>query len=280
MSAILSVTAGIANQRPPLPRAVIQIQSYRNHLLTALPPRKEPGDYATITNTSVYRAVLQTLMTNSNISENLTNEYLRSFDSQTAVLINGFSAEYTKGAFPLPQTYIVSWMLTGHNIYIASNEFIAYLEAQLAILVPHRSGDFELSADRISITKDLAKTALRSALESYGNTVLVAFDSDIRVFEITQDAGKIRVEAARRDLVVRIELHKGAKFGLLRDTVSDWNRERLNENTQPVLIGVVDHTIDSSAKLQTAIAKAKSDFWSRACGDEPDRVEVCPKTHD
>lgn len=179
-----------------------------------------------------------------------------------------------------PPSNVYSWMLTGHNTYIASNEFIAYLEAQLAILVPHRSGDFQLSADKIPIVKDLAKTALRSALESHGNTVLVAFDSDIRVFEITQDAGKLRVDAARRDLVVRIELHKGAKFGLLKDSVTDWNRERLNEDTKQVLIGVVDYTINTSGKLQTAITKAKSDFWSHACGDEADRVDVCPKIHD
>lgn len=178
-----------------------------------------------------------------------------------------------------PPSNAYDWILTGHNIYIASNEFIAYLEAQLAILVPHRLGDFQLAADRVTIQKDLAKTALRSALESHGNTVLVAFDSDIQVFEITQAAGQIRIDADRRDLVVRIDLHKGSKFGLLKDSVTDWNRERLNEDTKQVLIGVVDYTIDTSAKLQTAIAKARSDFWSHACGDETDRVDVCPKTH-
>lgn len=68
--------------------------------MTALPPRKEPGDYATIINTAVYRSVLQALMETSNISDGLTQQYLLSFDTQTAVMINKFSAEYTKGTFP------------------------------------------------------------------------------------------------------------------------------------------------------------------------------------
>lgn len=171
-------------------------------------------------------------------------------------------------------------MLTNHNKYIASSDFIAYLEAQLAVLVPHRVGDFQLLADRITIHKDLAKTALRSELDSHSNTVIVAFNSDVLVFEITQAAGQIRLEAAGRDLRERIEGHRGTKLVLLKDSVNDWNRQKLNTDTQPVLTGVVDYTIDTSPKLTTAIAKAKTDFWSHASGDEADRVEVCLKTHD
>lgn len=92
----VTVAVVVANLDPP-PHAATQIQAYKNFLLTALPPRKEPGDYATIINTSVYRIALLTLMTSSNVSETLINEYLLSFDTQTAALINAFSAEYTKG---------------------------------------------------------------------------------------------------------------------------------------------------------------------------------------
>lgn len=171
-------------------------------------------------------------------------------------------------------------MLTNHNIYIASNDFIKYLEDQLAVLVPHRLGDFKLLADVLLIHKDLAKTALRSMLDSHGDSVLSVFDSEMLAFEITQAAGTIRVEAARRSLFEGIELHRGMKFSLLKDAVGEWNKEKLNKDTEPVLAGVVDYSIDTIAKLRTAVDKGKVDFWSHACGDEADKVEVRPKLHD
>lgn len=117
-------------------------------------------------------------------------------------------------------------------------------------------------------------------LDSHGDSVLSTFDSDIRIFEITQETGRIYVEAARRDLFEGIELHRSTKFSLLKDAVGEWNRERLNKVTGPVLTGVVDYSIDTIAKLRTSVEKARVDFWSHACGDEVDKVEVCLKFHE
>lgn len=184
----------------------------------------------------------------------------------------------TQEALSLP-SIIYSWMLTNHNKYIAAVAFITYLDGELAIIVPHKVGDFQLAADKIRIHKDLAKTELRSLLDSQGNNVLATFDNDIMVFAITQNAGQVRIDSSRRDLVEKIEGHRGTKLILLQDAVNDWNREKLNLDTQPVLMGVVDFTIDTTPKLQTAITRAKTEFWSHTSGDEADRVYVCLKTH-
>lgn len=179
-----------------------------------------------------------------------------------------------------PPSIVYSWMLTNYNKYIAAVAFITFLDGELAVMVPHKVGDFQLLADKIRIHKDLAKTELRSLLDSQSSNVLAMFDNDILVFAITQNAGQIRIDSARRDLVERIEGHRGTKLVLLQDAVNDWNREKLNTDTQPVLTGVVDFTIDTTPKLQTAITRAKTEFWSHTSGDEADRVEVCLKTHD
>lgn len=170
-------------------------------------------------------------------------------------------------------------MLTNHNKYIAAIAFITYLTGELAIMVPHKLGDFQLSADKIRIHKDLAKTELRSLLDSQSSNVLATYDNDVLIFAITQNAGQIRIDSARRDLIEKIEGHRGTKLILLQDAVNDWNREKVNVDTQSVLTGVVDFTIDTNQKLQTAITRARTEYWSHSSGDEADRVEVCLKTH-
>lgn len=170
-------------------------------------------------------------------------------------------------------------MLTNHNKYIAAVAFIAYLDGELDLIVPHKLGDFQLLADQITIHKDLAKTELRSLLDSQTSQVLATFDNDMLVFAITQDAGQLRIDGARRDLEKRVDGHRGTKLALLQDAVNKWNRERLNVDTQPVLTAVVDFTIDTIAKLETAITRARAEYWGHASGDEADKVLVCLKTH-
>lgn len=109
--------------------------------------------------------------------------------------------------------------------------------------------------------------------------MLATFDSDVKRFDVTQEAGILRLESARRDLYEKIEAHRSSKLALLQDAVNDWNREELNTATAPVFTGVVDFTIDTSAKLATEISKARSNFLIAGCGDNEDKEEVLP-THD
>lgn len=68
--------------------------------MTALTPRKEPGDYNTLIDRTVYRTVLQVLMATSNISEGLTQYYLLQFETRTVPMISKFSDDYSKGTVP------------------------------------------------------------------------------------------------------------------------------------------------------------------------------------
>lgn len=141
-------------------------------------------------------------------------------------------------------------------------------------------GDFKLRADSIKIDKNVAKAALVSQLDSIANSVLATFDSDVMRFEITQEPGRTRLETARRTLLENINTHRLSKYTLLKDAVDEWNRTTLNADTAPVITGVVDFTIDTTAKLTTAISRAKDTFWAHACGDESEKLEVPPETND
>lgn len=86
--------------RYPLSRTETQIQLYQNHLRNSLKPQKEPGNFGTIIDDSVYRNALQTQMESSHVGESLARTYLLDFDSQTSALKDEFRDDYQKGFCP------------------------------------------------------------------------------------------------------------------------------------------------------------------------------------
>jgi hypothetical protein len=104
--------------------------------------------------------------------------------------------------------------------------------------------------------------------------VLAQFDIDVFRFGVTQSSGKIRIDAARADLAEQLKAHSDSKFNLLEAAITEWNRERLNEDTEPVINGVVEYTINNVSKLATEISYAKTRFLSHSSGDDNDKTKV------
>jgi hypothetical protein len=153
-------------------------------------------------------------------------------------------------------------------------EFLDYLDNELDKIVAQRLAYFKLEADSVTICTTLLKSSLVSQLDGYKASTLNDFETSVKKFKATQDDCTIRVDNARRKLTDSTDKQKRSTLLLLAAVVEDSNRETLNKYANPVLAGVVDNILNTAAKLQTAIQKAKTSYFGEAYGQKDEQETV------
>ena len=153
-------------------------------------------------------------------------------------------------------------------------EFKAYLDSHIPHAIRASRKNFVKLADKTTIDSSLSKPTYKSLLDQYRAQVVAKFKEDIRPLGLSQDPGPYSVQLYAEQLSDKIMADRKFRLNSLDMKIDKYNRTLLNDITHDVLVKVADYGITTVTQLNTAIDKAKEEFYSRAHGELDDKNKV------
>ncbi|KAE8150396.1 hypothetical protein BDV25DRAFT_139881 [Aspergillus avenaceus] len=229
-----------------------QIDAYKKRFNDAVRPHKDPGSYDTIANASSYRSALEQRLMIQGVKGGTKYEALGDFDRQVQSLQGAFRDGYDT----------------------ATTNFLNFVSSSVKTIANNVRLGLPNLFQSIKADHDVTLSDLNTDLHSKETDVLSDFDNKVKDLGLVLENAKQHAESCRFELERDLKLLGESKHSERVSAVNDHNRQKLNHYVNQVKSRVIDHKIDTLAKLEEAISSAKERFLAEACGEKDEKKKA------